>query len=158
MTETTNQTEAMLTLPLEKFPYLEVQKKSVKTLKELIELLNKRIKLINKKTGEASDYEVNEDKINVIKTEIELAKLHAQVIQKENSIKEYTKNITEYIAEMETKWQEVMQRAEKKAKNDKTLADMLEKSKGTDYDKNYEHKIGHYIQVKSYLYPQKTTK
>jgi hypothetical protein len=151
-----NMVEENPTLDVAKFPFLGVQKKSMETLKNLIELLNNRVKLINNKTKVTDEFEINENKINLIKTDIELAKLHTQVIQKEKDIKEYTKNVFAYLKEIEEKWQMLMEKAEKKAKNDKVLAELLEKHKGKDYESNLEHKIGYYIEVKSYIYPSKT--
>lgn len=152
-----NKEESMLTLPIEKFPYLQIQKESVATLKSLIDLLNKRIKLLQGKDN-VSDYESNEDKITKIKTEIELAKLHTQVIQKEKTIKEYVDNITDYLKEIETNWDIVIAKANEKVKTNKLIAEIIEEGGKQDFTKNYEYKIAHYIQLKNALNPQKLKK
>ncbi len=148
-----NNEKSMLTLPLDKFPYLQIQKDSVATLKSLIDLLNKRIKLLHSKEN-VSDYEGNEDKITKIKTEIELAKLHTQVVQKENTIKEYVDNITQYLKEIETEWDNVIAKANQKIKTNKLVAQLIEQGSKQDFTKNYEYKIAHYIHLKNALNPK----
>lgn len=148
---------SMLTIPMDKFPYLQIQKDSVATLKSLIDLLNKRIKLLQEKSI-VSDYESNENKITKIKTEIELAKLHTQVIQKEKTIKEYVDSITEYLKEIETNWDDVIAKANDKVKTNKLIAEIIEQGSKQDFTKNYEYKIAHYIQLKNALNPHKLKK
>lgn len=149
----TKKEENMITLPLDKFPYLKIQRDSVATTKSLIELLNKRLKLL-KNESDCSDYQANENKIVEIKTGIELAKLHTQVIQKENTIKEYSDNITFYLKEIEENWDSVIAKANDKAKNNKLIAELIEKGGKQDFTKNFEYKIAHYIQLKNALSPK----
>jgi hypothetical protein len=154
MEELINKVESMLTLPIDKFPYLQIQKDSVETLKNLIELLNKRNKFLKSHTEDITDYQANENKISIIKTEIELAKLHTQVIQKEKTIKEYVESITEYLKEIEKEWDSVIAKANIKSKNDKVVAEIIEQGSKQDFTKNYEYKIAHYIQLKNAINPK----
>lgn len=159
--------EAKIEVPEEimaKMPHLQIVRKSITTLETLVELLKKRKELIKQKQeielnskpeSVVRDYELNEMAITLIKTNNELAKTHSTIIQKEMYFKDYYKNATTYLKEVEENWDKIMERAGKKSQNDKELADLLKSADTKKFEENLEYKINHYIQVKTYIYPKK---
>lgn len=147
--------ESMITLPIEKFKHLGITKDSIDKLRELVEHLNKRKKLfaeLNKE--EVGAYEYNEKRIDNIRTDIELAKIHASIIQKEQYIKDYVNNVNKMLDEMGKRWSEIMEKGNKKAIQDSTIKEYMESAKDMDFENNYEQKIAFYIQLKKLIYPK----
>lgn len=154
--QTEEKTAEMLTLPLDKFPHLQHTKNSIDTLKNLVELLNKRKRIIENSTEELKPYEQNERQIALIKTDIELAKVHTGIKQKEIYFKDFSNNVTTYLKEIEEKWDTLMEKARKTANNNNPdLKKLLDEADHTEFEKNWELKINHYIRVKVLVYPKK---
>ena len=155
--ETTVKTQEMpITVPFEKFPRLTAINKSIAELKELVDCLNKRKKLLSENQEEISDYQRNENRISVLKTNIELAKVHTSIIHKERDIKDYLDKVYyPFINEIDDSWNSLMEKAKEKSKKDGTLAKVLAETDHSQFDNNWEHKFNFYIAVKNYLYPKK---
>jgi hypothetical protein len=151
-----NQTkqESMITLPMEKFKHLQITKDSIEQLKGLVELLNKRKKLILADEENLTPYEFNERKISLVKTDIELAKVHSTIIQKEMYFKDFVDKATSVLKEIDKRWVEIMEKAEKKSAKDEPLSKLLQEGKGKDFESNLEEKIAFYINVKNAVYPK----
>lgn len=146
--------KSMITLPMEKFKHLQITKDAIEQLKGLVELLNKRKKLILAEEENLTPYEQNERKISMVKTDIELAKLHSTIIQKEMYFKDFVTNATNVLQEMDKRWAEIMDKADKKSAKDEVLLKLLEEGKTKDFDNNLEEKIAFYIKVKNIVYPK----
>lgn len=146
--------KSMITLPMEKFKHLQITKDAIEQLKGLVELLNKRKKLILADEENLTPYEQNERKISMVKTDIELAKLHSTIIQKEMYFKDFVTNATNVLQEMDKRWAEIMDKADKKSAKDEVLLKLLEEGKTKDFDNNLEEKIAFYIKVKNIVYPK----
>ena len=82
--------DAEVTLPVEKLPHLRITLESIENLKKLIELLKKRKEIITSSEEKLTEYEHNERAIQLIKTEVELSKVHTSIIQKEMHLKDFT--------------------------------------------------------------------
>jgi hypothetical protein len=155
--EVVKNTEKMpITVPFEKFPRLMALRKSIEELKDLIEYLNKRKKFLSEDQDSVSDYQRNENKISVIKTNIELAKVHTSIIHKERDIKDYLDKVYyPFFNEIDTDWNALLEKAKEKSKKDGTLANVLNETDHSLFTDNWEHKFNFYIAVKNYLYPKK---
>jgi hypothetical protein len=146
--------DAEVTLPVEKLPHLRITLESIETLKELIKLLNKRKQIIQSNEEKLSDYDNNERAIQLIKTEIELAKAHTSIIQKETHLKDFSGGMQNILNEMNEKWDALMQKAESKAKHNPDLAKVLALADATKFDENWEFKVNFYVNIRSLVYPK----
>jgi DNA mismatch repair ATPase MutS len=134
-----------------KFPSIEFNKKSIAEIRTLIEKLNNRKKFLESKEC-ASEFEKNEDEINVIKTNMELATLHTSAIKKENAMKEYTDGtIKPNYEDCEKNFDELMKKAEQVANKDEVLKKVLNETNWELVRENYDHKMNHYLAVKKYI-------
>ena len=101
--------EMPITVPFEKFPRLNAMNKSIAELRELVDCLNKRKKLLSENQDEVSEYQRNENRISVLKTNIELAKVHTSIIHKERDIKDYLDKVYyPFINEIDYSWNSLM--------------------------------------------------
>jgi deoxyribodipyrimidine photolyase len=146
--------DAEVTLPVEKLPHLRITLESIETLKELIKLLNKRKQIIQSNEEKVTEYEHNERAIQLIKTEIELAKAHTSIIQKEIHLKDFSGGMQNILNEMNEKWDSLMQKAESKAKNSPELQKVLALNDATKFDENWEFKVNFYVNVRTLVYPK----
>ena len=146
--------DAEVTLPVEKLPHLRITLESIETLKKLIELLNKRKDIITSSEEKLTEYEHNERAIHLIKTEIELAKTHTAIIQKEMHLKDFTGGMQSILKEMNEKWDALMNKAETKAKHNPDLAKVLVLADATKFDENWEFKVNFYVNVRTLVYPK----
>lgn len=164
MSETIEKKE--VEIPLEKLPHLQITQKAIDTLKQLAELLNNRKKIAielnsiedeldkqgKSNGGLVGDYARNERNILLLKTDFELAKVHSNIVQKEMYFKDYMGNIKTILAEMELKWESLMEKAKTK-KHNADLVRLLEEADMVKFEQNLEFKVNHYLQVKTRVYP-----
>jgi hypothetical protein len=145
------------TLPLSKLNHLRLHLSDTETLKELIELFNRRRELLgyemaNKKL---SDYENNELKILSVKTEIELAKLHTAVIRKQNYIADHKKLLVKILTDMQEDWYETYEKVNAKITESKEAQDLINLYNVELFDENWELAIDFYVRAKNFLNPTK---
>jgi len=81
--------EPKVTIPMEKFPRLCAISKEIGQRQELVDCLNARKLIIIEGEEGLSNFERNERKILLLKTDIELAKVHTSIINKKREIKDY---------------------------------------------------------------------
>ncbi len=139
-------------LPMEKFPRINSIKNGIKDM-----LLNERKKLAENIEG-LSAYDVNERKITALETDIKLAKYWTQIIQKEKEIEDYFNRVViPYIDEIDSKWDELMEKARVRALTDDVLSKTLKENSPSKELclENWEHKYNHYAALKQYLQPKK---
>jgi hypothetical protein len=146
--------DAEVTLPVEKLPHLRITLESINTLKNLISLLEKRKEIITSSEEKLTDYEKNERAIQLIKTEIELAKSHTAIIQKEMHVKDFSEGMENILKELNEKWDGLMEKAEKKAKNDADLRKVLDMADAKKFDENWEFKVNFYVNIRQMIYPK----
>lgn len=147
-------TVAEVNLPIEKLPHLKFTKDSIDTANRLIDLLKNRKEIILSNKDLLTDYEKNERAIQLIKTDLELSKLHTSIIQKEMHIKDYTGGMLNILKEIDEKWDSLMEKAEKKAKHDEDIAKVLKLSDAKKFDEDWEFKVNFYVNVRTLIYPK----
>lgn len=148
--------ENTITLPSaileEKSMYVKINREKVEKLNKMIALLNKRKEIVLENT--LTDFEKNERKILLLRTDYELAKHHknAQAIAKE--IDGYIEKASEILTEMGEKWNEVIAKAKRDAVQKKDIAQIIKSMDDVDFEVNVDVKINYYLQLKSMVYNQ----
>lgn len=142
-------------LDLKFFPYLQRVKDSIDQYKQLVDLLNVRKELIDSDNATLSEYEKNDRKIILIKTNMELAKTHKTIIEKEQYLEQYTTHITKNMGEMDRCWDWMMDEAQKLRKKNKVFAEEFDAIDRSEFDTNLEYKLAHYLFVKKAINPSK---
>lgn len=142
---------------LENSMYLEISRSKAKNLEKMIEFLNKRKELLTTFIGDdveslGEEYEQNEKRILLLKTDYELAKHHRTLIGIKNEAQGYTEKATEILEEMDNKWNEVMAKAKKEAVRKKDISSILNSKTDDELNCNIDIKINHYLQLKSMVY------
>lgn len=145
-----------MTLDLKFFPYLQRVKDSIDQYKELVDYLNVRQELINTDNSKLTEYEKNDRKIIGLKTNMELAKTHKTIIEKEQYLEQYTTHITKNMTEMDKCWDWLMAEAQKLRKKNKSFEEEFDSIDRSEFDTNYEFKLAHYLFVKKAINPSKT--
>jgi hypothetical protein len=143
-------------LDLKFFPYLQRVKDSIDQYKELVDYLNLRQELIKTDNSTLSAYEKNDRSIIGLKTNMELAKTHKTIIEKEQYLEQYTTHITKNMAEMNKCWNWLMEEANKLRKKNKPFAEEFDAIDRSEFETNYEFKLAHYLFVKKAINPSKT--
>jgi len=146
------------TLPLDKFPHLQFQENQIAVFKTLVEKLNKRKEIIKADTEPKSDYIANEKEIEVIKTDMELARVHTSIIKKQMYVKDFRESCLRTLVEMDTKWNELMAKGRLMQDKNEQLRDAMSTTDIELYEKNLEAKISHYITIRGIIYPPKEEK
>lgn len=148
--------EPKVTIPMEKFPRLCAISKEVTQRQELVDCLNARKLIIIEGEEGLSNFEANERKILLLKTDIELAKVHTSIINKKREIKDYfDKVVYPYIDVIDNEIEKLFIKAKERAKKDGVLAGVLREINTELFADNWEHKFNYYIAVKNYLDPKK---
>jgi len=147
------------TLSADKLPHLKFTLESITTLENLIVLLNARKEIINKELSdpntEKSEYEINERKIMLIKTDMELSTNHANIYKKQAYIVDLKNNYITVLKEMDEKWNEVYELAISKKDGNKNLQEELAKYDLTFFAENWEYAVNFYLTLKNILFPPK---
>ena len=146
-----------LGFPIEKFPRINSIKETIASYKELVECLNTRKRLLKAELKDAKDltpYEVNEKRILLIKTDVDLAKTHTSIIMKEADVNDYiSRVIMPAIGEIDEKYESLLNNAKACAKKDKVMQKVMSEAKFELFEENWEHKFNFYMAVKNYLAP-----
>lgn len=144
-------------LPTNKLPHLQFNLESITTLENLIVLLNARKEIIGKELSDTetnkSEYDLNERKIILIKTDMELSTNHANIYKKQSYIVDLKNNYINVLKEMDEKWNEVYEMSISKKDSDKNLEIELSKYNVELFSENWEHAVNFYLNLKSILYP-----
>jgi hypothetical protein len=148
--------EPKVTIPMEKFPRLCAISKEIGQRQELVDCLNARKLIIIEGEEGLSNFE---RKILLLKTDIELAKVHTSIINKKREIKDYfDKVVYPYIDVIDNEIEKLFIKAKDRAKKDGVLAGVLREINTDLFADNWEHKFNYYIAVKNYLDPRKGLK
>ncbi len=151
--------EPKVVIPMEKFPRLCAISKEVTKGQELIDCLNARKLIIIEGEEGLSNFEANERKILLLKTDIELAKVHTTIIQKKNSVKEYLDKIVHpYFNEIDSEMEKLTKKVKERANRDSNIATFLNDTRFDLFEDNWEHKFNFYASAKHYLTSNKILK
>jgi hypothetical protein len=152
-------------LPIDKLPHLRFQEESLERNQKVINILNQRKTLLNKMLEVTIDplnvialYEHNEKELLLIKTDIELAKTHTEIIKKKEYIKDLRNNFVAVLKEMEGNWSDLMIHAEELKESNSEIETLLTKLDMAFFDTNWEYAIDFYLNLKHLIYPQEEVK
>jgi hypothetical protein len=144
-------------LPTDKLPHLKFNLKSIDTLENLIVLLNARKEIITKELSDTntdkSEFDLNERKIMLIKTDVELSTTHANIYKKQIYIVDLKNNYINVLKEMAEKWNEIYELAVSKKDGNKNLEEELAKYNLEFFNENWEYAVNFYLNLKSILFP-----
>lgn len=148
-------------LPIDKLPHLRFQLEAVETMEKLIELLNERKKIIAKEEEngtELSNYEKNERKITLLKTDIELAQTHTNKIKKNKYIEDVRNSFSEILKEMDKEWSNLIEKAENVRDKKQEVNTILETFDMVKFEENWELAVNFYVNLKNAVNPPKEEK
>ena len=131
--------------------YLQELQSTLDTSKEMLGLLEKRIELLSIKDNSYSEYEDNENKINIIKTQGEINTLRSIIFEKEKYFEKFAKQFEVEKAEMESNFDTLIKKIKIKRVDDLKLNSMMY---GVDMEKvlsSVETKLAFYKTIKSFL-------
>lgn len=150
--EISAETKPKVEIPLEKFPSIIARSKEITKGQDLIDCLNARKLIIIEGEEGLSNFEKNERKILLLKTDFDLAKTHTLIIQKKNSVKEYLDKIVyPYFNEIDSELEKVIKKIKERANRDVNVATFLNDTRFNLFEDNWEHKFNFYITAKNYL-------
>lgn len=141
--------------------YLEELQSTLDTSKEMLGLLEKRIEILNKelnKVGEevySTEYEINEFKINIIKTKGEINTLRSIIFEKEKYFEKFAKQFEVEKEDMERNFDELLKQIKIKRFKDDVLDNIM---KGVEMEKvlaSVETKLAFYKTMKSFIWGKK---
>jgi len=131
--------------------YLEELQSTLDTSKEMLSLLAKRIELLSKKDNSYSEYEDNENKINIIKTQGEINTLRSIVFEKEKYFEKFAKQFEIEKAEMELNFDEMLNQIKIKRLKDNKLDYLIKSANMEKVLSSVETKLAFYKTIKSFL-------
>jgi hypothetical protein len=131
--------------------YLEELQSTLDTSKEMLGLLEKRIELLSNGENWYNEYETNENKINIIKTQGEINTLRSIIFEKEKYFEKFAKQFEIEKAEMEFNFDNILKQIKIRRLKDEKLDNLM---KGVDMEKvlsSVETKLAFYKTIKSFL-------
>jgi hypothetical protein len=131
--------------------YLEELQSTLDTSKEMLGLLEKRIELLSNGENWYNEYETNENKINIIKTQGEINTLRSIIFEKEKYFEKFAKQFEIEKAEMEHNFDNILKQIKIRRLKDEKLDNLM---KGVDMEKvlsSVETKLAFYKTIKSFL-------
>ena len=131
--------------------YLEELQSTLDTSKEMLGLLEKRIEFLKDEDYIYSEYEINENKINIIKTKGEINTLRSIIFEKEKYFEKFAKQFEIEKAEMEFNFDNILKQIKIRRLKDEKLDNLM---KGVDMEKvlsSVETKLAFYKTIKSFL-------
>ena len=130
--------------------YLQELQSTLDTSKEMLELLNNRIAFLSLYSNK-SPYQINENKINILKTKGEINTLRSIIFEKEKYFEKFAKQFEIEKAEMEINFDKLLKDVKIKRLKDDKLDNLM---KGVDMEKvlsSVETKLAFYKTIKSWL-------
>lgn len=131
--------------------YLARIQSSIDSTKEMISLLQKRIELANKEIQQKTEYEANELKIFLLKTESEILTLKKVLLEKQTYFNNYSVQFKKDYDEVQSKFDLTLKIAETKRKSIPELNDFLNKLNVQTMELNPQSKIYAYKKLKKLL-------
>lgn len=110
---------------------------------KLIELLNTRKAIAFDSKQMLSEYEVNERRILLIKTDLELQQLHSKLYQQKDYAQQYKSGMLSALKELGEKWEETIAAA--KGSDNSEVQEILAKRNDEEMEKNWELLVNFYM-------------
>jgi hypothetical protein len=147
-------------LPIDQLPHLRFQEESLERSQKIIDILNKRKSLLKEMLEATIDplhtvsvYEQNEKELLLIKTDIELAKTHTDIIKKKEYVKDLRNNLVAVLKEMDEKWADLIEVAESLKEANENIDKLLNTINMVFFNENWEYAIDFYLNLKHLVYP-----
>jgi hypothetical protein len=140
-------------IPFDKFPSIILNTAKCNELTELIELLNTKKKYLVDMIEKMEDsYAKNEFKIDLINSNILLAKHHTEIAKRKQEADSYIKGvIAPNINAMLNNFDELVDKATAISKDDEAMKSYLDNTNWKLLTENYDFRLDFYISVKKYL-------
>jgi hypothetical protein len=136
--------------------YLEELQSTLDTSKTMLKCLEKRIEIISKRVYEYDDdYNPNEDKITIIKTQGEINTLRSIIAEKEKYFEKYAKQFDSEIKDMEIHFDHLMKQVKIKRLKDGKLENFMRQVDMVKVNSSSETKLAFYKTMKSFLIDKK---
>jgi hypothetical protein len=134
-------------------PYIDNLKATLETQKCLLSLLENRIVYLTTEIGnaEVEHYHLNEAKINVIKTQAEIETLKKVIAEKTTYFEKYAVNFEIEYAEMEKKYDKLIENAYLRAAKNTNLKSILDRVNKDVLKTDKEAKLLFYKTLKEHL-------
>jgi hypothetical protein len=130
--------------------YLEELQSTLDTSKEMLELLNNRVAFLSVYSHK-SPYQINEDKIALLKTKGEINTLRSIIHEKEKYFEKYAKQHEVEVAEMELNYKKLLDMVNIRKKTDDKLNQLLGRVSMEAVESDIEKKLAFYKTLKSFL-------
>jgi hypothetical protein len=130
--------------------YLEELQSTLDTSKEMLELLNNRIAFLSVYSHK-SPYQINEDKINILKTKGEINTLRSIIFEKEKYFEKFAKQFEVDKNEMESNFDSLLKQVKIKRLKDNKLDNLMKGVNMENVLSSVETKLAFYKTIKSFL-------
>lgn len=130
--------------------YLQELQESLNDSKEMLELLNNRVAFL-RVYSHKSPYQINEDKIELIKTKGQINTLRSIIAEKEKYFEKYAKQFEIEVAEMELNYDNLIKIAKVQKKNDVNFAKLFDNADFSKIESSPDTKLAFYKTLKSWL-------
>jgi hypothetical protein len=130
--------------------YLQELQSTLDTSKEMLELLNNRVAFLSVYSHK-SPYQINEDKIALLKTKGEINTLRSIIHEKEKYFEKYAKQHEVEVAEMELNYKKMMDMVNIRKKNDDKLNQLLSRVSMEAVESDIDKKLAFYKTLKSFI-------
>lgn len=134
-------------------PYLESLKAGLETHNKLLFHFEKRIEYLNSEIAncESPNYQTNEAEINIIKTEAEILTIKKVLLEKTNYYEKFAAHFEVEYADMERKYDKLMENAYLRAGKLPKLKNFLDNSHKKLIETDKEAKLFFYKKVREYM-------
>jgi hypothetical protein len=130
--------------------YLQELQSTLDTSKEMLELLNNRIAFLSVYSHK-SPYQINEDKINILKTKGEINTLRSIIFEKEKYFEKFAKQFEVDKTEMESNFDSLLKQVKIKRLKDNKLDNLMKGVNMENVLSSVETKLAFYKTIKSFL-------
>jgi hypothetical protein len=130
--------------------YLQELQSTLDTSKEMLELLNNRVAFL-RVSSHKSPYQINEDKITLLKTKGEINTLRSIIHEKEKYFEKYAKQHEVEVAEMELNYKKLLDMVNIRKKTDDKLNQLLGRVSMEAVESDIDKKLAFYKTMKSFI-------
>jgi hypothetical protein len=130
--------------------YLQELQSTLDTSKEMLELLNNRVAFLSVYSHK-SPYQINEDKIALLKTKGEINTLRSIIHEKEKYFEKYAKQHEVEVAEMELNYKKLLDMVNIRKKTDDKLNQLLSRVSMEAVESDIDKKLAFYKTMKSFI-------
>jgi hypothetical protein len=130
--------------------YLQELQSTIDVSKEMLELLNNRVAFLSVHSHK-SPYQINEDRIALIKTKGEINTLRSIIQEKEKYFEKYAKQHEVEVAEMDLNYKKMIEMVNIRRKTDDKLNQLLSRVSMEAVESDIDKKLAFYKTLKSFL-------